>query len=309
MAKQHNVKLAHHHTAVCCEHWETSLAFYEKIGFVLENDWYWPDGVKNHKSLLSYGGKSDCWMELFEYPGSKGILNERYTDSAGCVYQFALEAGSPAAVDAFFRLATGEAGGSCVMEPCDIIVPGMSTVWETRQAVVAAPDGEHIAVVYDRERSLARGGDRDEMIGFHHNALHVADIVRSINFYEAMGFSLRDIFHERNGVEFAIMTLENGNGLLIRADGKTGLPTDVERMRAAGSMFQYCFSVETAQGIDDIYEHCLKVGGRDRIKPFLREAYGMANWVDRPAFCYGPDDEILEFLYINYENGKEDDNG
>ncbi len=304
MYEKTDVKLAHHHTAVCCSHWEDTVAFYKALGFVLENDWYWPDGVKNHKSLLSYQGLPDCWMELFEYPEGKNALNERYTHSAGCVYEFALEAGSPASVDRFWAMAVGTAGGRSVMAPANVCVPGEKGPWKTRQAILAGVDGEHIAVVFDEERCAKRGGESDGILGFHHNALRVAALPRSIEFYTAMGFSLRDVYTGADSVRFALLELSNGNGLLLREDGKSGLPSDVERMRAAGSMFQYCFRTECADDIDRIYDHCLRIGGRERIKPFWHEEYGEAAWVDHPAFAYGPDDEILEFLYIDYR-GKE----
>lgn len=138
--------------------------------------------------------------------------------------------------------------------------------------------------------------------GFHHNALRTADIERSVRFYEDMGFNLADIYtDEETGERHALLRLENGNGLLL-TESRTGtLPTDVERMRAAGSMFQYCFWIGSRDDVDRIYEHSLSVGARERIKPFDHEAYGMCRWEDRPAFVYGPDGEILEFLYIDYK--------
>ncbi len=138
--------------------------------------------------------------------------------------------------------------------------------------------------------------------GFHHNALRVADIERSVKFYTLLGFNLQGIFtNEKTGERLAMLKLENGNGLLLNETDKGALPTDIERMRTAGSMFQYCFSINSAEEVDEVYEYCLSIGARERIKPFWHEAYGMCHWEDRPAFVYGPDDEILELLYIDYK--------
>ena len=138
--------------------------------------------------------------------------------------------------------------------------------------------------------------------GFHHNALRVADIDRSVKFYEGMGFSLIDIYtDEDTGRRNALLRLSNGNGLFLTESKGGGLPSDVERMRTAGSMFQYCFWIGSREEVDAVYEHSLAIGARERIKPFDHEAYGMCHWEDRPAFVYGPDDEILEFLYIDYK--------
>ena len=63
MSEKLDMTLAHHHTALCVSNWEISSAFYERLGFRVENDWYWPDGVKNHKSLLCFCKKPDCWLE------------------------------------------------------------------------------------------------------------------------------------------------------------------------------------------------------------------------------------------------------
>lgn len=303
MAEKHNLNIAHHHTAICCENWDRTVPFYLALGYVMENDWYWPDGVKNHKSLMSFNHLDDCWLELFEYPGSEGVLNERYTESAGCVFEFALRCESAQAVDGAYSIAVNAPLGKAVGAPRDYEFKGEKRVWKFRKATVAGPDGEHITFIFDydgkEERAQVNG-----IVGFHHNALRVSDLKRAVDFYDGMGFELDDIYPLDDGTSIALLRLPNGNGILLRDGGKKDLPTDMERMRAAGSMFQYCFKIQSAEDIDTIYNHSIAIGGRERIKPFWHEAYGLASWVDRPAFTYGPDDEILEFLYIDYDNGK-----
>lgn len=149
MSEKTPISLAHHHTAVCVSHWETSVAFYEKLGFTVINDWFWPDGVKNHKSLLQFGGRPDCWLELFEYPEGRGKLNEDYTQAPGCVYHFALETLEESGVDLMYAHAIS-AGGSPAEPPRDFRFKGEKGVWSFRRATVAGPDGELISFVYDR---------------------------------------------------------------------------------------------------------------------------------------------------------------
>mgnify|MGYP000871064640 FL=1 len=306
MSEKLDMTLAHHHTALCVSNWEISSAFYERLGFRVENDWYWPDGVKNHKSLLCFCKKPDCWLELFEYPEGKGALTERFTKSAGCVYQFALETFLPGDVDRLYQFALS-AGGSACQEPGDLHLEGGGNKdADVRKAVVCGPDREHIVFLcpIDGEKEGTTGDSPlDGVKGFHHNALRIADPERSVCFYRGLGFKVAGVYKAEDGnATQTLMRLPNGNGLLLRSDGKPGLPSDVERMRAAGSMFQYCFWVDRAEGIDTVYQFCLDHGASERIKPFWHEAYGLSHWEDKPAFVYGPDDEILEFLYIDYKN-------
>ena len=149
MSGKFSIELAHHHTAICVSHWETSAAFYRQLGFTVVNDWYWPDGVKNHKSLLRFGEKPDCWLELFEYPEGKGKLTDDYTEAPGCVYQFAMETMEESGVDLMYAHALS-AGGSAVAPPHDVRLKGSRGVWSFREATVAGPDGEHITFIYDR---------------------------------------------------------------------------------------------------------------------------------------------------------------
>ena len=305
MEEKLNIHLAHHHTAICCGYWKNTVEFYQKLGYILENDWYWPDGVKNHKSLLSFQRQKDCWLELFEYPEGRNGLTPRYTDSAGCVFEFALKCCSDEAIDSVFQYALDEMGAKAVLTPRNYEYEGTKGTWKLRKATIAGPDGEHITFIH------SRGEETEDVFkgisGFHHNSLHVAELEKSVDFYEKMGFTAVDVYKDDSGVRFSLMRLPNGNGLLLKEDGKEGLPTDIERMRAAGSMFQYCFGIENAEDIEAIYDYSLIIGGRERIKPFWHESYGMASWKDHPAFTYGPDNEILEFLYIDYNIG--DNNG
>ncbi len=149
MSNAFSVQLAHHHTAICVSHWETSVAFYKELGFEVENDWYWPDGVKNHKSLLRLKKQQDCWLELFEYPEGKGSLTEDFTKSAGCVYRFTLEVTDDWAVNLLYDHAL-LSGGTGVKAPHEVKLWGVDRVWRMREATVAGPDGEHICFIYDR---------------------------------------------------------------------------------------------------------------------------------------------------------------
>lgn len=143
-----SIELSHHHTAVCVSHWETSAEFYKQLGFTVANDWYWPDGVKNHKSLLRFGDKPDCWLELFEYPDGKGELTDDYTDLPGCVYRFALEVDGREAVDELYELALS-AGGKEAEAPHEVILQGLRSCLKIREATVSGPDGEHITFLYE----------------------------------------------------------------------------------------------------------------------------------------------------------------
>ena len=299
------VALTHHHTAVCVSDWAVSAAFYEQLGFRVENDWYWPDGVRHHKSLLRFRDREDCWLELFEFPEGRGRLTDRYTRSAGCVYHFALETFFPDDVDRLYQYAL-DLGGRPGEAPETAVLAGAGNAdWAMRRASVLGPDGERIAflcpIAGQAPVGCTVGEELDGVKGFHHNALRVADLDRSVGFYQSLGFETAGRYWER-GTNLALMRLPNGNGLLLRGDGREGLPTDVERMQAAGSMFQYCFWVNGPEEIDRAYDFCVAHGARERIRPFWHEAYGLSHWVDKPAFVYGPDDEILEFLYIDYQN-------
>lgn len=147
------IRLAHHHTAICVAHWETSVAFYEKLGFSVVNDWYWPDGVKNHKSLLRFGDRPDCWLELFEYPEGRGTLTKDYTEPPGCVYRFALEAASAEAVEELYTLALSS-GGAAAEPPHEVILQGEKSCLKIYEATVSGPDGEHITFLYERREQL-----------------------------------------------------------------------------------------------------------------------------------------------------------
>ena len=295
---------AHHHTAICVADWNRSVAFYERLGFQVQNDWFWPDGTRNHKSLLRFRDRADCWLELFEYPEGAGTLTSRFRMAAGSVYTFALSVYCPEDVDALYRWAL-EAGGTSVSCPHEERWRGEKGMLSVRSAVVAGPDGEPLTFHWDENNPVPDAcavSSRTERIrGFHHNAVRVSDLERSIQFYEKLGFDLQDIYRKDDSVvRFALLVMENGSGLMLREESEGVLPTDTERLRTPGGLFQYCFRVDEPEGIDAIYGYCVGLGAKERIRPFWHDGYGMKHWVDHPAFVYGPDDEILEFLYIDY---------
>lgn len=300
---------AHHHTALCVENWERSVSFYESLGFVVENDWFWPDGATNHKSLLRFQKVDNCWLELFEYPEGAGALTERFRTAAGSVSAYVLAVRRAEDVDAVYAHALSH-GGTPVREPHGEQWTGRRGTLLLRTASVAGPDGEIICFQWDDEGGEAETREEVDpavrcIKGFHHQLLRVSRLERSVDFYDRLGFELQDIYTEQEtGVRFAMLRMEDGSGLLLREESEGRLPTDVERLRTPGGLFQYCFRVDQPEGIDAIYGYCVGLGARERIKPFWHDGYGMKHWEDHPAFVYGPDDEILEFLYIDYKEAQ-----
>lgn len=298
--------ISHHHTALCVENWERSVAFYESLGFVVENDWFWPDGTTNHKSLLRFQGVNNSWLELFEYPSGVGTFEERFRNTPGSVYSYVMETGTKEDVDAVYRYALKH-GADVAVEPHKEVWKGMKGSITIYTAMVSGPDGEFIGfqcvmdVEYAETSAEAANGLVSNCIkGFHHQTLLVANLKQSVDFYERLGFEVQDWYTEEKGIRLVLLYMEDGSGLLLREEGKGEVPTDKERLQTPGTLFQYCFWVDKPEGIDSVYGYCLEIGAKERIAPFWHDGYGMKHWKDHPAFVYGPDNEILEFLYINY---------
>lgn len=303
---------AHHHTALCVENWARSVAFYESLGFVVENDWFWPDGTANHKSLLRFQKVDNCWLELFEYPEGAGTLTERFRTAAGSVSAYVLAVRRAEDVDAVYDHMLSH-GGAPVQSPHEERWMGRQGTRLLRTASAAGPDGEIICLQWDQEAGEDRTAEPAEMTecaasrikGFHHQTLRVSQLERSVDFYERLGFTVQDTYEEQEtGVRFAMLHMEDGSGLLLREESEGQLPTDVERLQTPGGLFQYCFRIDQPEGIDAVYGYCVGLGARERIKPFWHDGYGMKHWEDHPAFVYGPDGEILEFLYIDYKEAR-----
>lgn len=299
---------SHHHTAVCVSDWKRSVEFYESLGFRVINDWFWPDGTTNHKSLLRFRDKQNCWLEPFEYPDGAGQLTERFHMAPGAVYSYVMAVNRKEDVDIVYRHALSK-GGSSAAEPWDTVWQGKIGTVRTRSASVADPDGAIFSFHWNdtlAEADVDESADAEERIrGFDHQVLRVSCLERSVEFYDRLGFCLQDIYSEEgSSVRFAMMRMDNGSGLLLLEEGEGEIPTDVERLRTPGGLFQYCFWVDKPEGIDQIYGYCVGLGAKERIKPFWHDGYGLKHWEDHPAFVYGPDDEILEFLYINYKENQ-----
>ncbi len=121
--------------------------------------------------------------------------------------------------------------------------------------------------------------------GFHHIALKVNDFDASLEFYKALGFTVKCCWGE--GDKRAVM-LDMGDGTIIEmfAGGKDE--------PAEGRYFHLAIK---AEDVDFAYNTALKAGATPKLEPFSIEIDSkpcpMSLYI---AFVFGPSGEVLEFF-------------
>ena len=119
--------------------------------------------------------------------------------------------------------------------------------------------------------------------GYHHTALRVTDLDRTIAFYEALGLSVIRKW-SRDGVDNCMMDV-GGNNILEIFENSTGEPE-------AEAKFEHIALRSTDPDAD--FEAALAAGARPKMPPTSINIGG--NYPARIAFVFGPDDEIIEFF-------------
>ncbi len=119
--------------------------------------------------------------------------------------------------------------------------------------------------------------------GYHHVALRVRDLDRTIEFYARLGCSLVREWGE--GEHRACMVDVGGGSLLEIFAGGTG---------EAEVFPKYEHIALRSEDPDADFENAVKAGARPRNMPKDAKIGGV--YPVRIAFVYGPDDEVIEFF-------------
>ena len=125
--------------------------------------------------------------------------------------------------------------------------------------------------------------------------LPVADLGRSIAFYEAIGATKNDMFSDETA---ACMVLSDTIHVMILTHGKFAQFTEKRIADAhATSEVLICVSEDSREGVDAITERAIAAGGRE---PREKQDYG---------FMYGrsfedPDGHIWEPMWMDLEAAK-----
>jgi len=131
--------------------------------------------------------------------------------------------------------------------------------------------------------------------GYNHTALTVSDWDRSMKFYQALGFRFdNEWYHPSgNGWKMAMLTSDCAGQIEFFDRGRDTLPDADARMHTPGCYYRLCYEVNSAGAIDELYERALSAGGSENMPP--RPLEGSEN--GRAAAVYGPDSEVIMFLY------------
>ena len=125
-------------------------------------------------------------------------------------------------------------------------------------------------------------------IDFHHIALQVLDMERSISFYvNGLRFRVeRDTGYAQNRV-----VVLQGWGMRIEL-----FANGVDRPVRFAKWAHLAFYTETP---DSAYENALAVGAKTYLPPCDYKPHQYATSSDRIAFVRGPDGELIEFILCN----------
>jgi len=122
---------------------------------------------------------------------------------------------------------------------------------------------------------------------FHHAALKVNDFDKTIEFYQKLGFTVHQFWHQGEDPA-AMVDIGSGEYFEIFGGGTNEPP--------AGRFFHIAIGCDNC---DEAFEAAVNAGAKPRIYP--RDHYQETDTVPidvRLAFAYGPDGEELEFFQI-----------
>ena len=131
-------------------------------------------------------------------------------------------------------------------------------------------------------------------MGFHHIALKCKDFDKSIQFYEAMGGTVKVAWGE--GMNRAAMIDLGDGGCIELFAGGTGKKTECDDQ--SGEWIHLAVSCDDP---DAAFAAAIAAGAAERNTPFDTVIPSDVPVPVRIAFVYGPDREVIEFFHVRNE--------